>query len=79
MGDSCDPPCGVAVLWLIVLCGLDSPRLVADPSWFPDVAVGKYRDLTLVYSLSLSLDGLLDCSHPFWTLSPELVSLGEFQ
>ena len=25
MGDSCDPPYGVAVLWLVVLCGLVSP------------------------------------------------------
>ena len=57
MGDSCDLPFGVAVLWLVVLCGLDSPRLVAGPSSFPDV--GKCRDLMLERCLSLSHDGLL--------------------
>ena len=79
MGDSCDPPFGVAVLWLVVLCGPDSPRLVAGPSSSPDVTVGKCRDLTLGRCLSLSRDGLLDCSHPFWAQSLELESLGEFQ
>ena len=79
MGDSCDPPFGVAVLWLVVLCGPDSLRLVAGPSSFPDVTVGKCRDLMLGRCLSLSHDGLLGKSHPFWAHSLELVSLGEFQ
>ena len=79
LGDSCDLTFGVAVLWLIVLCGPDSPRLVAGLSSSPDVTVGKCRDLTFGRCLSLSHDGLLGCSYPFWAHSLELVSLGEFQ
>ena len=78
MGDSCDLPFGVAVLWLVALCGPDSPRLIAGPSSFPDVTVGKCRDFTSGRCLSFSHDGLLDCSHPFWAHSLEFVSLGEF-
>ena len=40
MGDSCGPPFGVTVVWLVVLCCLDSLRLIAGPSSFPDVTGG---------------------------------------
>ena len=40
LGDSCDLPFGVAVLWLVVLYGLDSPQLVAGLSSLPDVTGG---------------------------------------
>ena len=35
LGDSCDPLFGVAVLWLVMLCGLDSPWVAGPSSSFP--------------------------------------------